>query len=373
MATVEESLLGSRTQARRATRPAGVVRGLVWVGIWLALLALGVEWLARQTFVQAWLPAPGWGGKSLQFEVQLHLLEQFAQAGPVDCLFLGSSVVHLGIDPQAVSAAYREATGSGLRCFNFGVWGLDAASAETLARLLLDEYDIPLLVYGTTARDYLPDPEAAKLLNSPWVQNRQGPTTTRGWLLEHSYALRYLAALYTRAHVDNQWVQQVMQVDVATQPDGYYREDETAILTDPPDRNAPEEQLYVWMLSEYRVSAESLAGLSHLVSLNTPEQRIMVVEVPLHPSIFAFLPHGQADYADFLAQAGAVIQTAGQPTLWATSVPPAIPDAGWSDRFHLNTTGAAQYSRELGLWLAEAAPPAAQSLSNLAAGQERYP
>lgn len=372
MATVEESLLGSREQARRAARPIGAVRSLVWVGVWLTVLALGVEWLTRQAAVQAWLPAPGWGGKSLQFEVQLHLLEQFAQAGPVDCLFLGSSVVHLGIDPQVVSAAYQEATGGALRCFNFGVWGLDAASAETLARLLMDEYRIPLLIYGTTARDYLPDPEAAKILDSPWAQNRQGPATPRGWLLEHSSALRYLAALYTRAHVDNQWVQQVMQVDVATQADGYYREAETAVLTDPPDLNAPEEQLYVWMLSEYRVSAEALTGLTNLAALNRPGQRVMVVEVPLHPSIFAFLPQGQVDYAAFLEQAGAVIQTAGLPTLWATSVPQNIPDAGWSDRFHLNTTGAAQYSRALGLWLAEAAPPAL-SLSSLAAGQERYP
>jgi hypothetical protein len=371
MATIEESLLGSREQARRAARPADV-RGLVWLGVWLALLGLSAEWLARQPAAQAWLPAPGWGGKSLQFEVQLHLLEQFAQAGPVDCLFLGSSVVHLGIDPQVVSAAYQAAAGEAVRCFNFGVWGLDAASADILARLLVNEYNIPLLIYGTTARDYLPDPEAAKILDSPWVQNRQGAATPRTWLLAHSHALRYLAALYTRAHVDNQWVEQVMQVDVATQADGYYREDETAALTAPPDLNAPEEQLYVWMLSEYDISAESLAGLSHLVALNAPQRRVIVVEVPLHPSIFAFLPHGQADYDAFLEQAGGVIQTAGLPSLWATSVPQSIPDAGWSDRFHLNETGAAAYSRALGLWLADAAP-AALLPSPVAAGQEHNP
>lgn len=334
-----------------ALRPAQVL--ILWTVVALLALATGLEWLARQSAVQALLPPPGVGSRSLQFEVQLDRLERFAAAGRVDCLIIGSSIAHLGVNPTVVSQTYTDHTGRPLRCFNFGVWGMDAATAGALAPLLVAEYDVPMLIYVTAARDYLRDPEAGKLLDNPWMYNRSGQATPATWLVEHSMALRTLGALINRVHVDNQWMQQVMDVDHATQADGYYRETAVGDVSRPPDLNAPAEQLYVWMLSEYTVHPAALAGLEQLLA--TPAQ-VLLVEAPMHPSILDFLPQGEADYRAFAEQTQALGASAGAPLLWGASLPQRIPDAGWSDRFHLNVTGADQFSAEVGTWLAGVLP-----------------
>ncbi len=334
--------------ARRLSPTQALV---VWTIVASVALAGSLEGLARWSAVQAWLPPPSVGSRSLQFDVQLDRLERFAAGGGVDCLFIGSSIVHLGINPTVVSQTYNEATGRPLRCFNFGVWGMDAATAGVLGPLLVEAYDVPILIYTTAARDYLPDPEAAKLLDNPWVSNRSGRATPATWLVEHSVALRTLGALVNRVHVDNQWVQKVMDVDRYTQTDGYYRETGLGNVSTPPDLSSPEEQLYVWMLSDYAVHPAALAGLEQLVALQATGRQVLLVEAPMHPSILSFLPQGEEDYQAFSDQAQAIGERAGVPLLWGGTLPQRIPDAGWSDRFHLNTVGADQFSAQVGAWL----------------------
>ena len=41
----------------------------------------------------------------------------------MDCIFLGSPLVLMGVDPVAFGAGYEDRAGKRVRCFNFGVPG----------------------------------------------------------------------------------------------------------------------------------------------------------------------------------------------------------------------------------------------------------
>ena len=61
-------------------------------------MALIGELVARSTYFRASVQAPSYGVNHGQFELQLaRLVAVVAQKGPVDCLFLGSSLVWLNV------------------------------------------------------------------------------------------------------------------------------------------------------------------------------------------------------------------------------------------------------------------------------------
>jgi hypothetical protein len=112
----------------------------------------------------------------------LVLLDQFAAEGPVDCIFIGSSMVAVGIDPQVFAEAYTAQTGDPLRCFNFGQLGFTAFESAEWAEIVIRRYHPRLLIYGHSMRDYnsLAEGELAAPTNNPWELYQLGEFTIEG-------------------------------------------------------------------------------------------------------------------------------------------------------------------------------------------------
>src|SRR4051794_37844514 len=121
--------IGSTLQV---TRP--IVGPVTRAAVIILIVVLGgSEVLARSAPIQSILVAPSVGSEQYQLGPKLLLLDRLIQRdGPVDCIFIGSSMVLRGIDPEIVSAAYRDETGRSIKCFNFGLFSLDAAAAGKL-------------------------------------------------------------------------------------------------------------------------------------------------------------------------------------------------------------------------------------------------
>jgi hypothetical protein len=185
--------------AMKIQRPFG--RTLIMTAVILVLYFFVGEAVARSDRFQAKFAGPTWGSRHAHFERQLDHLNHFVNhVGPVDCLFLGSSMVISDIDPLSFANAYQNESGEAIRCFNFGVDGLSALGAAALAKILVADYQPRLLVYGTDARDYAVEPEAedaTAILDTPWIRYRLGEFSIMGWLLDTSSLLRYRRPLRT--------------------------------------------------------------------------------------------------------------------------------------------------------------------------------
>ncbi|MCL4871407.1 MAG: hypothetical protein KJ063_20805 [Anaerolineae bacterium] len=324
----------------------------VWAGLLLLLLLAALEGVARTRFVHDLLSAPRLGTPHRQFEIQADRLAMAAAQGPIECIFLGNSMVWRGFDPEAFAQGYEQANGAPLTCFNFGVDGMPAAAAGQVATWLVQTYQPRLLIYGTDARDYAVTTEerdAQVLLELAWLNYHNGQFTLEGWLYEHLYLYRYrfhwqslLRFDYDDALRSRSWLGGGLGL-------GFDWDETVGSVQLPPDPNSEEGQIryYYRLLSEYQILPANIAGLNQILALKQTGTTILLVEMPVPANYMLFFGQGEADHARFMTAVSQAAAAAGAPFLPTTPLE-AIPADGWVDYSHLNRTGAAAFSRWLG-------------------------
>jgi len=325
---------------------------------WLILLLAGLELLARHRFFHDRLLSPRLGTTHHQFELQADRLAMVArERGHVDCIFLGNSMVWRGFDTEAFTQAYREATGEELFCFNFGVAALPAAAAGLIAPWLVETYQPRLLIFGTDARDYAvptEDEDAKVLLDMAWLQYQAGDWSFEGWLYEYSYLYRYRLHWQQILKVDHEVVRNQAQFWGGARY-GFDADDKVGDVKSPPDPHKDDYQIqyYYRLLSHYQMLDHNLVGLDQLLGVANDKTTVLVVEMPIPATHITFFGHGEADHQRFVMTVKEMAAQYNVP-FWPTTPLAIIPDDGWVDYSHLNTTGAAAFSAWLGERLGEA-------------------
>jgi hypothetical protein len=325
----------------------------------LLLLAAG-EALVRLHVFTARIMAPTLNTTHRQFEVQWQRLQDFArEKGRVDCIFLGNSMVVSGFDPLAFAAAYAAQTGEPLQCFNFGVDGIPAATAGALAKILMDQYQPRLLIYGIAARDMSvlrSDPDTTVLLDLPWLQNRLGNYNLEGWLLDHSALYRSRRLLLNLSRFTfRDTLRSYYGTETPAAYLGYDPVTEVAAeVATPPDPQSSVHlvQYYYGLLEDYKMQQENKAGLDMLLAQQRAPGQILVLEMPVPPTYFDFFTDPAAEYGAFLDYVQNATAQRGVP-FWRAAPSDLIPAAGWKDYAHMNAAGAAVFSAWLGRKVAE--------------------
>jgi hypothetical protein len=334
---------------------------LLLVGMILLLFALAGEGITRTDTFQAKFARPTWGSRHIHLELQLDRLNHIVnQDGPVDCIFLGNSMVINGIDPITFANAYRNETGHDMRCFNFGVDGLSPVGASALAEILIEDYQPDLLVFGTDARDYAVGPEdgyARLVFETPWIQYRLGKISITGWLFDMSSLLRYRRPLRMLLRFDLQ--RALWERDNPTQSNKYgYSEDPriSEFVNEPPDPDSEltHVQYYFNTLSNYKILPEHLNALEDIARLaDTTDTKVLILEMPIPSTYLYFFGDGVNDYQNFLDSVGNIAREYDL-SFWTTTNENLIPNYGWADYSHLNTEGAKIFSEWLGEQVGEA-------------------
>jgi len=342
-----------RPRTLTLTPPAGYT--LVLAALFVAIYVLLIEAVLRVPAVQSRLPAPSVGSNYISFEIALERLDRFASEGPVDCVFLGSSLVLRGIDPAIFGEAYAEQTGSdGMRCFNLGIQGISASAASIVAEYVVDAYHPRLLIFGVSPRAFgqsmLDRSLTSDILGaSAWARQVQGDLNVEGWLYRHSdlYRYRWIVLDWLDLHESHEIEMRREQEARTATGDGFLPR--TGVLALP--RTAKEVARVTLLFEDYRLAPEEIRVLEDFARLDAnTSTAVLLLEMPLHPDTISEYM-GEDVYESFNATIRA---HAGSMPYWTTTGLNLIPDKGFVDSNHLNPSGSALFSRWLGERVGEA-------------------
>jgi hypothetical protein len=334
-------------------RPFGKTLGLTLL---MFILVTGIaEIIVRSNTFQSILREPEMGSSHYQIGRKLARLDAIVEnSGPIDCLIVGSSMVDVGFDPRSFREGYKNGGEQDIRCFNFGIDASTAASSAAIAKVLIDDYQPRLLIYGTDARDYAvpsEDKDPAVILESNWIRYRTGHFTLDGWLLEHSYLYRYRFILSGLSRFDlEDTLRSQTRLTFEIRSDGFTPL--TTVATYINDQPDPQDDSFevtynTRLFSSYKILEENLTALENIMSYNEQGTQVIIIEMPVSDGLFYFFGNGTDDFQRFTAQVDQ-LANAHQVPFWQTTTLDMIPDDGWFDYSHLNTTGAAIFSNWLG-------------------------
>lgn len=334
-----------------------------WRVLRIAILLLAGYFMIGEIFfrldpVQRALSGPRIGSSHEQFEIQVARLDKLVREGePIDCIFLGNSMIWLGVDPLVIGQVFESRTGEAIHCFNFGVSALPASSAGHIAHMLVEKYHPKLLVYGTFARDYaipLDAEDASAVADTPWLKYQNGEFNPKGWLYEYSSVFRYKS--HMRDILLNRYLENVFIPEDRPAYKAYGLDPKFDIRLDVrelPDKQDEGNRDPVKWLSDYEIRAENMDGLRRILSLSDHETTVIILELPFHENALDFFANGEQDYARYIQQVSSAAETR-QTLVWRLKDQPSFPIEGWWDYFHLNLEGARLFSEWLGNQAADA-------------------
>jgi hypothetical protein len=295
------------------------------------------------------------GSSHYQLGHKLALLDEMVRKnGSVECIMLGSSIVDGGFDPVVFQNSYQEVTGRDIFCFNFGIDASSAASTAAIARILVEDYEPHLLIFGTDARDYAvasDDPDSAVLLDTPWIRHRLGSFSPEGWLLDNSHFYRYRQHLSRLARFNFEgtlWSETELNFEILANGFTPLNKVSTYVHMAPDlEEDSFEIQYNTRIFSSYQMLDENLDALERITSYNQPGTRVIVVEMPVTDQLYYFFGNGEEDYKRFVFEVKDMIDRRN--VLFLQTMPGVtIPYDGWADYSHLNSMGAKVFSFWLG-------------------------
>jgi hypothetical protein len=321
------------------------LRGILYFFLTIPIVLLTAEIVARSP-LGTFLPAPSVNADSFLFDAKIYNLERQVQRdGGLDCLFIGSSVDNVGIDPQTIERVYYERTGETIHCFNIGYPAMTVENAAAFADAVISKFSPRLIIYTFIPRDLTDVTYTVDFLEkSPWFQSDDSHPSITNWLVNHSYAYRYYLT-WRYLLVNENRAKRLEEIQNLTVK-GF----QPAIgIRDP----YPEK---ITMMAEYisRIwdTPRPQQALEQLIALQSNNVRILLVEGAIYRDAeYAFLWDAyERDYIpslEQLAQEQSVL-------FWRTdAIAVQIPKSNWYDWLHLNSEGAVTFSQWLGEQLAE--------------------
>lgn len=320
--------------------------------LFLLVLFGSLEVVARQPEFQSRLSYPRLGSRHSQLGPKYARLQALQrEVGHVDCVAIGSSTMDQALDPVVFAAAYQAETGQPIHCFNFAIDAIAPSTSCYIAEILVEDFRPDLLIVGTDARDLTvaqTDRDVTVVAETPWVRYRSGQFDVRGWLMQTFYAYRYawhFRQLLRGQLGDISRAEASPSVTLGQTPEESV--DRGVTLRDPPHKDEGLYAYYHARLGNYQILPENTAGLREILRLNSPQTRVILVEMPVPAGFFHFFRDPVADYNAFLTQVQQLADLDAVP-FWKTTELNLIPDNGWFDFSHVNTVGADAFSQWLG-------------------------
>jgi hypothetical protein len=350
--------------------PVTLLLGVVFLVVTVILLELA----ARSRLAGSYLPAPSKGINHRYIDLKLSLLQRvIEEEGPVDCIFMGTSMVAAGIEPVSFSQSYKETTGKDIRCFNFGIEALSLPSAAVLTRILAKLYKPKLIITGIFSTDFnnrFPRIIDRKVMKNPWIRHQLGNFNIKGWITDHFLSIQYVLRFF-------QWMKHPeYSSDIAHQESklslsGYSRVtlfNETKIVGYIPN---PERQRRIReKLKYFRFSPDRFTDLNSIIPfLSHSGVQLVLVEMPTHPAARAFFVRGERDHIAIMAEVARWAKQRGIVFI-PVSDQKFVSDKFWRNSNHLNVLGAKCFGQWLGEQIGRAVKEGKLGSASLRSGND---
>ncbi|MFH2040794.1 MAG: hypothetical protein ABIJ65_15295 [Chloroflexota bacterium] len=319
-----------------------------------------LEGLSRLPIVQKITPLRSVDNYHYQFELKWFRLQKFVEQNEgVDIIFVGSSLVNTGVDPEIVARAYFNKSDIQVRIFNFGVEGLTVSPNSLIVSILEEEYHPALIVFVTEMRDYIAGnglETETKFLSNSWIRYKLGENDPLGWIIDNSAFLQLFLPYRNWMRSD---FPETMSNLVSRYKDmsasGYEIDNNSGkSLNDHPDPNDPQEAINFQQFGNYKIDPTRLQNLKNLIDIgksNSSPTSTLVIEMPVHPAFYIYVGGDQV-HRDFQDVISAAVEAEGGTFLPAEACLNTIPSQGRSNLWHLNYIGAPYFSNCLGDQLA---------------------
>jgi hypothetical protein len=303
------------------------------------------------------------GGDEWLFDLKMNRIQKSSQVQSFNCLIIGHSM-SLALIPDIIETEFKSRTGEILHCFHFGLAGLLPLTAAQLTRILIDDYPIKLVIFGTSHLGFQSQTDTFE--SNPWLQYRLRNFNLQGWALDNFFTYRYYLRLrhtLLPGYEETLYATNLNRYAFLypIQPNGYYHPLLNPIsnnrpdvdLTQPP--NPQSESAIINSYRSYQFTPKQLATLDQFSELEVshPQLTILAVEMPFHPSFSLVFPDGDTQQQHIRQELVRQFAMRGLP-YWTVDTQPPIPATGWRDRNHLNLEGAEVISTWLGQRLAQA-------------------
>jgi hypothetical protein len=320
-------------------------KNILLVVFCLLLIVLLLELALRVKPIQRFLSVPYLGSTHRQLETQFARIENYQKSvGKIDCIFIGSSMVWLGIDPPVFSNSFYRSTGEEWECFNFGVSTMPANAAGVITEILVKKYQPRVILFGTSARDYaIPAvaEDSSVIVNTAYVQFQTGHPSFQGWLYTSSFFYRNIRNLNRLLKFDR-----TVFTDIGTS-----EYDRTGFL--PKMGKVGEENIQAGIqdaqkwLENYQVLEENVTGLKKIAEFSNHNIQVIFFETPVLDQYYDYFSNGEEDFENFAEVVSKVSEDYEIPFI-RTKQQTFIPVEGWWNENHLNLTGADALSWWLG-------------------------
>ena len=308
----------------------------------LLLLWLCAEGIFRILSGSNLIENPRYGTCCIEFDKKTAIAEQVVKTKQnLDVIFLGNSMVDMGIDPETFSNTYASLSGENISAVNFGLLTLSVSPAGKLSQFLARRYHPRLIVYGTTPRDFLDyrGEFSRPLRGDPWILYNTGEFSAAGWLVDNSYAYRYLVDF---RHLFN---------PAFTEQVKFLRENpHTSYGFLPQQGNYQEEENPKTLVEDYEASQRDLVGLKEIISLSNEKTRVVILEMPFDPKFAPYYMKGGIEsYESLFVNPIAKILASNDVEFWRTQpeIEKIVPPDAWQSNLHLNINGATEFTRYL--------------------------
>jgi hypothetical protein len=346
----------------RSSTPSSRIRHGLQLAIPVTVVLAGLfvaEALTRFAVAGERLPSPDavlWHRREV--DVKLRQMQALEADGPIDVLFVGSSVTYTGVDPALFDSVVEAKTGQPAVSYNAGLAALPVSMVEAFVKGVFFRYTSPeTIILLLTPRDVnrnnsynqiMVEEVLASAYGKAWLSRGIEARATQ-LLLEHSALFRYRNWVILTAL--NGWRVPLELPVVYDDP----QFDSRGYVTTPArmtDRlvnsQAPGQEVATVSLRAFDPSGKDMAALERLIR-NCRDRGIqfIVVNMPMNHYLASSFEDPAADYDRYSSVLTALVERYRVPFWDADSLSQgnSFADDDFSDIFHLNTGGAQKLTR----------------------------